>query len=39
MRSSNTEPALIVRCEASTKEGLERIKSEMKEALKPLQLF
>ncbi|WP_422443636.1 phosphomannomutase/phosphoglucomutase [Thermoanaerobacterium sp. DL9XJH110] len=39
VRSSNTGPELIVRCEAKTREGLEKIKDEMKKALSPLKLF
>ncbi|MCR4431743.1 MAG: phosphomannomutase/phosphoglucomutase [Tepidanaerobacteraceae bacterium] len=39
VRSSNTGPELIVRCEAKTFEGLEKIKAEMQNALKPLKLF
>jgi phosphomannomutase/phosphoglucomutase len=39
VRSSNTGPELIVRCEAKTKEGLEKIKAEIQEALLPLKLF
>ncbi|RKY00010.1 phosphomannomutase [Candidatus Poribacteria bacterium] len=36
VRASNTEPALILRAEAETKEGLERIKGEIAERLKKL---
>ena len=39
VRSSNTGPELIVRCESKTEEGLEKIKREMQEALLPLKLF
>ncbi|RKL63379.1 phosphomannomutase/phosphoglucomutase [Thermoanaerobacteraceae bacterium SP2] len=39
VRSSNTGPELIVRCEARTQEGLEKIKEEIQNALKPLKLF
>lgn len=39
VRSSNTGPELIVRCEATTPEGLERIKDEMQKALAPLKVF
>jgi phosphomannomutase/phosphoglucomutase len=39
VRSSNTGPELIVRCEARTQEGLEKIKDEIQDALKPLRLF
>jgi phosphomannomutase/phosphoglucomutase len=39
VRSSNTGPELIVRCEARTQEGLEKIKDEIQDALKPLKLF
>ncbi|MDD4569482.1 MAG: phosphomannomutase/phosphoglucomutase [Tepidanaerobacteraceae bacterium] len=39
VRSSNTGPELIVRCEAKTEEGLEKIKTEIQEALLPLELF
>ncbi|HHW02592.1 MAG TPA: phosphomannomutase/phosphoglucomutase [Thermoanaerobacterales bacterium] len=39
VRSSNTGPELIVRCEARTQEGLEKIKEEIQDALKPLRLF
>ncbi|MDI3481966.1 MAG: phosphomannomutase / phosphoglucomutase [Tepidanaerobacteraceae bacterium] len=39
VRSSNTGPELIVRCEAKTPEGLEKIKAEIQNALKPLKLF
>ncbi|MCG8400444.1 MAG: phosphomannomutase/phosphoglucomutase [Firmicutes bacterium] len=34
VRASNTQPALVVRCESSTQEGLERICRTMKEALR-----
>jgi len=33
VRASNTQPALVARCEATTREGLERICRIMKEAL------
>lgn len=36
VRSSNTGPELIVRCEAKTEEGLEYIKARIAEALMPL---
>jgi len=36
VRASNTEPALILRAEAETEEGLERIKGEIAERLKKL---
>ena len=39
VRSSNTGPELIVRCEAKTEVGLERIKKEIQVALNPLKLF
>lgn len=39
VRSSNTGPELIVRCEATTKNGLEKIKNEIQKALLPLKLF
>ena len=39
VRSSNTGPELIVRCEAKTEEGLEYIKAEIQEALLPLKPF
>ncbi len=39
VRSSNTGPELIVRCEAKTPEGLEKIKKEIQEALAPLKVF
>lgn len=39
VRGSNTGPELIVRCEAKTPEGLNFIKAQLQEALKPLQLF
>ncbi len=39
VRSSNTGPELIVRCEAKTQEGLENIKAKVQEALLPLELF
>lgn len=39
VRSSNTGPELIVRCEAETEEDLERIKEEIQRALSPLSLF
>ncbi|ADL07588.1 phosphomannomutase/phosphoglucomutase [Thermosediminibacter oceani] len=39
VRASNTGPELIVRCEAKTPEGLERIKEEMQKALNPLKAF
>ncbi|MCG0275568.1 MAG: phosphomannomutase/phosphoglucomutase [Thermosediminibacteraceae bacterium] len=39
VRASNTGPELIVRCEAKTPEGLERIKEEMQKALDPLRAF
>lgn len=39
VRSSNTGPELIVRCEAKTPQGLEKIKRELGGALKPLALF
>jgi len=38
VRSSNTGPSLIVRCESKTPEGLERIMEEMKKALYPLKI-
>jgi phosphomannomutase/phosphoglucomutase len=34
VRASNTQPVLVARCEAKTKEGVQRICSIMKEALK-----
>ncbi len=34
VRASNTQPALVVRCEAKTPEGLRRVRSETWEALK-----
>ena len=33
VRASNTSPKLVVRCEAKTPEGLERIKKELSQAL------
>lgn len=39
VRSSNTGPELIVRCEAKTEEGLEKIKAKIQDALLPLKLF
>ncbi|WP_296969270.1 phosphomannomutase/phosphoglucomutase [Tepidanaerobacter sp. EBM-38] len=39
VRSSNTGPELIVRCEATSKDGLEKIKNEIQKALLPLKLF
>ena len=39
VRSSNTGPELIVRCESKTPEGLEKIKKEIQEALAPLKVF
>jgi len=39
VRSSNTGPELIVRCEAKTQEGLEKTKEEIQDALNPLRLF
>lgn len=39
VRSSNTGPELIVRCEASTPEDLEAIKQQIQEALQPLKVF
>ncbi len=38
VRASNTGPELIVRCEAKTSEGLERIKKKISEAIKPLKV-
>jgi len=38
VRSSNTGPELIVRCEAKTPEGLESIKHEISGALLPLKV-
>ncbi len=35
-RSSNTQPVLVLRFESSTKEGLERIQSEIEGIVKPL---
>lgn len=37
VKASNTGPELIVRCEAKTQEGLERIKEEIQRALEPLK--
>jgi len=34
VRASNTQPVLVARCEARTKEGLDRICGIMKEALR-----
>lgn len=39
VRSSNTGPELIVRCESTTEEGLKKIKAEIQKALLPLKLF
>lgn len=39
VRSSNTGPELIVRCESKTEEGVEKIKKELQTALSPLKLF
>ena len=39
VRSSNTGPELIVRCESKSKDGLENIKTEIQKALLPLKLF
>lgn len=39
VRSSNTGPELIVRCEATSKDGLDKIKNEIQKALLPLKLF
>ncbi|NLU10664.1 MAG: phosphomannomutase/phosphoglucomutase [Tepidanaerobacter acetatoxydans] len=39
VRSSNTGPELIVRCEAKSKDGLEKIKNEIQKALLPLKVF
>lgn len=39
VRSSNTGPELIVRCEATSKDGLEKIKNEIQKALLPLKIF
>jgi phosphomannomutase/phosphoglucomutase len=33
VRASNTQPALVVRCEATTEEGLERLKGEVSSVL------
>ena len=33
VRASNTSPKLVVRCEAKTPEGLEKIKQKLSEAL------
>jgi len=38
VRASNTGPELIVRCEAKTPEGLERIKGKIFDAISPLQV-
>ncbi len=33
LRASNTQPVLVARCEASTREGLERLETQLKEML------
>ncbi|HEY8464398.1 MAG TPA: phosphomannomutase/phosphoglucomutase [Bacillota bacterium] len=38
VRASNTGPELIVRCEAKTPEGLERIKKELAKSINPLKV-
>ncbi|MCR4436319.1 MAG: phosphomannomutase/phosphoglucomutase [Clostridiales bacterium] len=38
VRASNTGPELIVRCEASTREALEQIKSEIARSISPLRM-
>lgn len=39
VRSSNTGPELIVRCESKSEAGLDTIKTQIQEALLPLKLF
>jgi len=38
VRASNTGPELIVRCEAQSPEGLERIKGEIASSISPLRM-
>jgi phosphomannomutase len=38
IRASNTQGALIVRCESPTTEGFERLKALLKEHLRPFKL-
>jgi len=38
VRASNTGPELIIRCESKTEEGLERIKREIEDSVKPLKV-